>query len=642
MKVHVSPGDSNATEPPSSENQHIREGLREYCQFPHAQGFAVLLNGPWGSGKTTFIKSILPELAASEGEQALYVSLYGVATAGEIGEQLFQQIHPVLGHKLTRLAGKIISSAVKATVKVDMAGSAEIIGSAPTIDLSSLLKSTKGRVIVFDDFERGAMTPASILGYINPLIEHDDCKVIIIADESQISDKDDYYKRKEKTVGRTYEFKADVDSVFDVFLKAIDDTAARDFLKESKPKIIGVFRESGFDNLRLLQHALWDFERLWKILTEVQRRNEQAINEILLLVCASAIEFRAGGLTAETFRRNDIAHHMALQSNKSSSFAQSLDAVFKKYPSVNFGSTLIDSSDIVDLVINTRTSPSRIQEQLRQHPYFAKWEDVLSWRAVWSIREFPSAEHAKIVDRFEADFRARTFRQEGQINHVIGLALWLSKIKFPGWAQTKIIGRIKRYIDDVYKDGAASIDQLGSDSDFRDGADGLGYMSRDDPRFFELVEYHKDRRRAWKRRAYPSIALDLLNKMAVDSNAFYHDVCFNSAGPSRFARLDVLQHIPPKRFAAAVAAASGVDQRKLLMGLSTRYEQVGAEKELQEEVPWLHQVKANLDKKVVKLPIVTRDTLSALVAEYVTKTLSATQSRLPRQIESGRQKTDDG
>ena len=180
------------------DNQHIREALREYCRFPHRQGFAVLVNGPWGSGKTYFIKSILGELAEPEGQQPLYVSLYGVTAAGEIGEQLFEQLHPVLGHKFTRLAGKIIGSALNTKLSFDIGKGAEIGGSFPSFDLPSLLTSTKGRVIVFDDFERSLMAPAAILGYINPLIEHDDCKVLIVADELQIPNKEDYLKRKEK------------------------------------------------------------------------------------------------------------------------------------------------------------------------------------------------------------------------------------------------------------------------------------------------------------------------------------------------------------------------------------------------------------------------------------------------------------
>jgi predicted AAA+ superfamily ATPase len=42
-----------------TEHSEILRGLLEYTRFPHGQGFAVVLNGPWGSGKTKFIQQNL-------------------------------------------------------------------------------------------------------------------------------------------------------------------------------------------------------------------------------------------------------------------------------------------------------------------------------------------------------------------------------------------------------------------------------------------------------------------------------------------------------------------------------------------------------------------------------------------------------
>jgi hypothetical protein len=616
----------------SSNNQHIKDALCAYCQFQHAQGFAILLDGRWGSGKTHFIKSILKNLTGSEEKPALYVSLYGIASATEISEQLFQQLHPILGHKYTRLAGKLIGGIITSKIAFDIGKGAEVDASAASIDVTSFLKSAQNRTIVFDDFERALMPPAAILGYINPLIEHDDCKAIIVADESQIANKEDYLKRKEKTIGQTYQFKSDADDAFDEFLKLIDEKEARGFLDRSKSEIIGIFRDSKLDNLRLLKQALWDFERLWKVLTKEQRGNGKATDEILLLICASSIELRAGNLTAENFRLNDLAHQMALQVKKTdNSAAFTLDAVFKKYPTVEFSSTLIRAEDIVDLIVNTRVTESRIQEQLLSHPYFVAAKALPSWRALWFISDFPTADHPAVIERFRTDFYARSFRAEGEINHVIGLALRLSDLKISGWSESQIIRKLKRYIDDVYKGSSADVDDLKEDSSTfsRDGAFGLGFMKGDTPRFAELFQYHKEQRKASRLRAYPKFATQLLAQMAVDSNDFYRDVCFNSVGPSRFARVGVLKHIPPKKFVAVVAAASGEDQKRLLMSLATRYEQVAVENELQEEVPWLRQVKSRLDKEAKRLPPIARDTLSRLTNEYVSKTIAAIESRVP-------------
>lgn len=127
----VTNSDTNARDIESAADRQrdIKTALRQYCQFPHPQGFAVMLRGVWGSGKTHFIKSIADDLAGGEKQhKPLYVSLYGVSDASEIGDQLFQQLHPVLSHKATRLVGAVLRSAAKATIKVDLAHAASMSG----------------------------------------------------------------------------------------------------------------------------------------------------------------------------------------------------------------------------------------------------------------------------------------------------------------------------------------------------------------------------------------------------------------------------------------------------------------------------------------------------------------------------------
>lgn len=54
---------------------------------------------------------------------------------------------------------------------------------------------------------------------------------------------------------------------------------------------------------------------------------------------------------------------------------------------------------------------------------------------------------------------------------------------------------------------------------------------------------------------------------------------------------------------------------------------------MREEVPWLHQLKSALDREANKLPIIARDSLSGLVAQYVTNTLSTIELRMPASSE---------
>ncbi len=288
---------------PAEHNEDVEAVIKAYCQFPHPQKFALMLTGQWGSGKTTFIERITREFKASGiiEEEPIRVSLYGMSDVSEISAALFQQVHPLLTHKGTQLGGVLARSLAKKFLPLDV----------PDVDLSWLLKGAKGRVVVFDDFERALLPPAAILGFINPMVEHDDCKVIVVADEEKIPDRKDFDLRKEKTIGRTLEYLADADAAFPIFLTEVDNIEAREYLQQSRDLVLQVFKDSQLNNLRLLKHAMWDFERLWGVIPAEYRQHAKGMGELLGCLLFSAIELRSGNLPPNLYRQINISQSLS-------------------------------------------------------------------------------------------------------------------------------------------------------------------------------------------------------------------------------------------------------------------------------------------------------------------------------------------
>lgn len=59
-------------------------------------------------------------------------------------------------------------------------------------------------VFIFDDLERTNLNYKLFLGYIDSILEELNYKIIILADESKITDKE-YIEFKEKIIGKTFE-----------------------------------------------------------------------------------------------------------------------------------------------------------------------------------------------------------------------------------------------------------------------------------------------------------------------------------------------------------------------------------------------------------------------------------------------------
>lgn len=209
-------------------NSHIEEFLNYYYSLEKDPGYAVLLKGKWGTGKTWFIKKTLDSFAQKNGKY-LYVSLYGMTSFKEIEAEFFRQLHPVLSSKKMQLVGKIAKGALKATIKVDLDNDGKADGTLspqiPELNLPEYLTNTSEFVIVFDDLERASIKLENLLGYINHYIEHQNHKVIIVANEEEIIKLQDgkdnfrfaYTAIKEKLIGKTFEVASDFSGALSFF-----------------------------------------------------------------------------------------------------------------------------------------------------------------------------------------------------------------------------------------------------------------------------------------------------------------------------------------------------------------------------------------------------------------------------------------
>jgi len=127
----------------SDRNQHVKDYLRYYLSFSTPSMFAVLLNGPWGIGKTFVIKRFIESLG--ETTRYIYVSLYGLRSVDEIDDAILQSMYPVLKHKGVDIGGRALKSVGKYfNVELDLKA-------------RDFIARSKSDLYIFDDLERCEM-----------------------------------------------------------------------------------------------------------------------------------------------------------------------------------------------------------------------------------------------------------------------------------------------------------------------------------------------------------------------------------------------------------------------------------------------------------------------------------------------------
>ena len=71
-------------------NRHVRDYLAYYTALPYAPRHAVLINGPWGVGKTYLVKAFLQQ-HVGQNKKYIYISLYGLTTIDEIAANVAKE-----------------------------------------------------------------------------------------------------------------------------------------------------------------------------------------------------------------------------------------------------------------------------------------------------------------------------------------------------------------------------------------------------------------------------------------------------------------------------------------------------------------------------------------------------------------------
>ncbi len=151
---------------------------------------AIMLTGEWGSGKTYYIENQLTEfLQDDKKNRCIIISLYGLEDISEISKSIYMELRmkPPIKDSEIFATTKIIAK----TVVKNVIGRFGIDANMSEDDLQNIYSSVDldGKLLIFEDLERSNIEIVKLLGYINNLVERDGVKVLLVANENEILNK---------------------------------------------------------------------------------------------------------------------------------------------------------------------------------------------------------------------------------------------------------------------------------------------------------------------------------------------------------------------------------------------------------------------------------------------------------------------
>lgn len=285
-------------------NQHIVDYLDAYRRMGNVD-FAVMITGPWGSGKTEFVKSWTDSLKRIDNDDQpdyLSVSLNGVLSLNDIDSLLFRAAHPVLGGKSARFAGKVLG-AIASGIKLTAGGSdSKVSGEFMVSELKGFSFDKwigDAPLLVFDDLERCCIDIESLMGYFDDLLKNGK-KLVLICAEDEIKrrwkdnaqNKDgrtlpSYVEICSKVVGKRFYVEAEIEDLYGVLVAQAEcSNALGEFLTRRKGGFVDLFNAVGtwaqgspeshrrVHNYRAFKHALRGLAYWYGKLPSEARKNE--------------------------------------------------------------------------------------------------------------------------------------------------------------------------------------------------------------------------------------------------------------------------------------------------------------------------------------------------------------------------------
>lgn len=345
-------------------SNEIESVIEEYLKNPRAE-YAVMIDGNWGSGKTYFLTHSLLQIVENidmgknRRRKYAYVTLYGVKSIDEVSREIVFQYFGKKHRKKTETVDTIVettSNLITASL------------GAVNIDLSKI-KDTLTKInindwiICFDDLERCCIPINEILGYMNGLVEHNKCKVIVLANEKEIgkttlaqnlenkyqvilsgrklllnqeekSNKDNesidseklreevkqlfnediiYKSIREKVIGLTIKYEPEMDVVYDTIISSYNNGRGfRNYLNQKKTKILEFFKEEECSNIRTLIAVLSSIQKVYNEMFDNEYNNTEYFNKImdefLKYVVLITIFYKNGGKVSDLKLTTEIGY----------------------------------------------------------------------------------------------------------------------------------------------------------------------------------------------------------------------------------------------------------------------------------------------------------------------------------------------
>jgi hypothetical protein len=447
------------TSNPSGANAHLEAFLQWYCD-QDCPGYAVLLKGEWGCGKTWLVRHLIDKNVIPN---SLYISLYGVSQKADIDNSLFAACFPSLASPTAQLGFGFVRM-LASRIRIDWTpqiSSTQGVGSGQERILQEMLTraNINNRTIIFDDIERCSLGHSEILGICNMLIQEDGCKVILLADEKILESTPahssspnglHYANQKEKVIEFTFTVQPEVELALDSFRNTLPpELNARHVLDRVKE----VHHASGCKNLRHLRATLSGFSRLYKCLPQEAKSKDDVVNGMLTIYAICRHEVQSASISVDDVGNLlnlfsvDRWHIPSLAPDRRDDVAKAAE----KYYQLNISGTVVSPDWWISLFKDGSIDEDLLRGELARHGRLG--DSKPSWLELLEFWNLGDDDFKKQLSRLLDDIESGSLLRTGEILHASGLLLLFHEMELYDEDPDAIGKKFTKMIRDITSNG---------------------------------------------------------------------------------------------------------------------------------------------------------------------------------------------
>lgn len=548
-------------------------------------GYALLITGDWGSGKTHQItkKFLLPE-------SYYYISLFGLKAAEEIHAHVFSAMHPFKS-SLKNKANSLSESGI------EVYGVSVSLGNIAPQLISSFVKNNikKDRIIIFDDFERCDVPINERLGAINSYVEHENCQVIVISNDDKIVYKE-FSEAKEKVFGTTFRITSDSSEVFDYFLEKFKEEKSIDSIKKIKNEILGTLDAGRINSLRVLKQVISDVFKLYACLEDYHLENEDVLLKLTKFFTAVSAEVRIGNFKKDELlnRTSHIARFLSAGNDplKTNDTEKKFNAAQEKYKEINIrlDDAILSDEVLVRALISGIFDNARIIESINRSEFYHSKSTVPNWRIMMKFDELDDSSTERITSNLINEFNNRVLTHPGDILHLMAFMLLMSKINVIETDIETTTSECLDYIKDVYNTKTLQPIDLDKSAHYRlrESYDGYAYYLPKENRnhFQEIYDFLIEKIKLANENSLSQESSNILELLTSNPQKFINLISYGNHNDGLFAEKPILKYIDVNVFFNAFLNTRREFWHAIKSSLEKRYD-VNIRTSLNSEIDWV-------------------------------------------------------